>query len=162
MERALRTYQSVAFRLGTVEATVGLAEIQLRLGSLDRALTNFNEARSQARRFNNIYSEARALLGVGDVYRQQGQSSQARNAYNDAIERAQQLDAFASARLLARVHVNLARLAISTGDLKEAEHYLVLALDDQAHNPLALQIIPSAEVTYGQWFLTIGDFAQAE
>jgi tetratricopeptide (TPR) repeat protein len=162
MERALRTYQSVAFRLGTIEALVGLGEIQLWLGSLDRALTNFNEGRSQARRFHNIHSELRALLGVGDVYRQQGQSSQARNAYNDAIERSQELDAFAGARLLARVHVNQARLAINTGDLKEAERYLALAIEDQTHNPLAQQIIPSANVTRGQWFLTVGDVEQAE
>ena len=68
MEQALRTFQSIAFRLGQVEATVGLGIIQYQRGLLDHARHTLENGRQQAHTLKNKVTECKALLSLGDVY----------------------------------------------------------------------------------------------
>src|SRR5258708_13220161 len=48
MERALRTYRAIAYRIGQAEAAAGLGEIQFLRGFLDRSAQTFQDVRKLA------------------------------------------------------------------------------------------------------------------
>jgi tetratricopeptide (TPR) repeat protein len=129
---------------------------------LNRALQTFQEGRRQSHTFHNDQAESRALLGLGDIYHQQGQIGQAKNAYTDARVRIETLGEFAGAVGIAEAEVRLARLAIFTGDLKDADAHLTTTKEAMTRNPLAQQVSPLALIVQGQWLLTQGNFTQAE
>jgi len=162
VERATRTYQAIAVRIGLAEATVSLGDLQLRRGLLDRAIQTFHESRNLAHKLNNVQVESRALLGLGNVFSRQGQHGQARSAYDHARERGITLGTKTAAELLAQVEVYLARLAIFSGDMQEAEARIAAAQAAILHNPLAEQVAPLIALAQGQLALTIGTFPVAE
>ena len=68
------------------------------------------------------------MLGLGDVYHQLGQPEQAFLAYMDAKARIrEELGEVASAPLTAEAEVRLARVALFTGELIDAENHLTAA-----------------------------------
>src|SRR5581483_8724557 len=87
--------------------------------------------------------------------------SQARTAYNDARERSEDIGSLVAAHLQARAEVSIARLLVDLGDLKEAESHLTAAREAISRNELAKQLLPRVALTWGEWYLIQGDFAQA-
>ncbi|MFL5702945.1 MAG: tetratricopeptide repeat protein, partial [Ktedonobacteraceae bacterium] len=159
MERALRTYKAITYRIGQAEASAGLGEIQRRRGFLSTALQTFDEARTLAQKIANEGVESRALLGIGDIYRQQGRTAQAGEFYRNAQTRMESIHDSAS---VAEAQLRLARLAVFAGRLDEANSYLAMAKSTVEKQPQADQLVPGMQIIQGQLLLTQGDFVQAE
>jgi tetratricopeptide (TPR) repeat protein len=159
MERALRTYKAIAYRIGQAEASAGLGEIQRRRGFLSTALQTFDEARTLAHKIENEPVESRALLGIGDIYRQQGRTAQAGEFYRNAQTRMEGINDAAS---VAEAQLRLARLAVFAGRLDEANSYLAMAKSVVVSQPQTDQVVPQMQIIQGQLLLTQGDFVQAE
>ena len=68
VERALRTYKAIAYRIGQAEATIDLGELQLLRGFIERALQTFEEAIQIAHSLRNEFIGNKALLGLGIVH----------------------------------------------------------------------------------------------
>ncbi len=162
MERALRTYQATAFRLGQAETNVGLGMLQYLHGFLERARQTLEAGRQLAHTLHNTAVESRALLTIGDVLRQQGQLGVARNTYSDALAQLEGLDEAAGAAYRTQAEVSLARIAIFNGDFKAAETHQANALAATQHNPLASYMPPLTDLLQGLILLAQGDFPQAE
>lgn len=163
VEHALQTYQALAYQAGQAETMVELGKIQLRRGLPEQALQTFEEARIQARLLDNSQVESRALLGLGDVYYQLGQPGQAFLTYTEAKEHIQEaLDEVERALPAAEAEIGLARVALFTGELTDAEHHLTAAAAASVKTPFAAQVATMAALTRGQLLLTENDVTAAE
>jgi len=165
IDRALRTYKAIDYRIRLAETTADLGEIQRRRGFLERAAESFNEARRLARSLRNEEAESKALLGIGDVYRQQGRTIQAETCYRDAqarMERLRESTEVEGILGVAVAAVRLARLAVFGGRLGEAASHLATANEAATTSSLATAGDPMLLLVEGQLLLTQGDFAQAE
>src|SRR5258708_38044554 len=120
MERALRTYKAIAYRIGQAEAAAGLGEVQRLRGFLDRAVQTFEDARLLAHSLQNTMVEDQALLGLGDIYSKQGRTAQAENCYYDAQTLAEQLPGQVHDVVAAEALARRTRLAVFTGVVHEA------------------------------------------
>ena len=81
MEEAIRLYKQHVFQRGLANALVGLGEIQRRRGLLADAIHAFLQGREKARQWGISLVESRALVGLGDMYRELGQPELAKRMY---------------------------------------------------------------------------------
>src|SRR5581483_12414817 len=121
---SLRTYQSIAYRVGQAEAAAGLGEILLQRGLLGRAQDAFHDARRLAQELSNEQVVRLTILGSGDIARQRGLLAQARTQYQEALERASHLTTPTQNVDRATLELRLAGLATLTGELGAAERSL--------------------------------------
>lgn len=124
-----------------------------------------NEALKQADAQQDELTEGRALLSLGDVYRQQGRIVQAQTCYTDARTRMERLSESAGVAGMigvAEAAIRLARLAVFRGRLDEAASQLAAAHNIVTKTQLASQVVPMLLLVEGQLLLTQGDFEQAE
>jgi tetratricopeptide (TPR) repeat protein len=162
MERALRTYQSTAYRVGQAEAAVGLGDILLQRGLLARAQDAFHDARRLAQELRNEQVIRLTILGTGDIARQRGLLFQARTLYTEALERTAGLVTPGSIIDQATLELRLADVATLTGELGEAEHSLHNAQQLIASQEPARSLLPQALLTSGLLLLTQGEFVEAK
>jgi len=129
MEQAISIYKTLGFQRGQAQATVGLGEIQRRRGCLNEAIYTFQQGREEAHRLGMSMVESRALLGLGESYRELGQFGQAKRLYLEAkacAEHPGNQDDQGAIRRIAEAEIRLASLATLTSDLDEAEVHVAL------------------------------------
>lgn len=102
------------------------------------------------------------MIGLGEIQRQKGELGPAKNFLTDARELAEKTDPHIGVPFIIQANVGLARLAILSGNLKEAETYLAEAEAKTQYNTLTTQLRPEVFAVQGQLRLTEGDFAEAE
>ena len=158
MERALRTYKAVAFRMGQAETAAGLGEIQRRRGFLSTALQTLEDAHKQARMLHNEYVEGRTQVSIGDIYRQQGKFPLAAIHYRDAQE---QMTKLGETSWIVQSETKQASLAVLNGRLDEAQAQLTKAQNTARSSSFVAQLTPALLITEAQLLLTIGDYEHA-
>jgi sigma-54 dependent transcriptional regulator, acetoin dehydrogenase operon transcriptional activator AcoR len=107
-----------------IELLVGRA--LLRRGDIERAEPPYERYLAAARARNDAAGEARALLGLGEVYRRRGETERAVLALSTA---AAHFGRHPENDLLPRALVGQAVLALDAGDLDIAEQHAVRALE---------------------------------
>src|SRR5205807_437006 len=95
-----------------------MANIDLDLGQLDEALTMFQLTYDESRRADDFYFMVYALHGLGRVYMRQEKRADAAGMFQQALALAEK---HKHPLQVSNSLTELANLAFSTGNLKEAE-----------------------------------------
>ncbi len=120
--------------LGILYSALGTACVSCKLW--EKALQSFEAVTNIAKKTSDIYLEAKALHGIGNVYYDQNKLIIAQEKYQRALNIRRRID---DPILLANTINQLGMIAVNLGKLKEAE----------AHNREALQLRVSANDVRG-------------
>src|SRR5207244_12672140 len=128
VERGVSTNKTIIYTKGKADVTRSLGKLQFLRGFLERAMQTYEEACKLAQSLGNELIESKALLGLGDIHSNKGQTLQANNYFFEAQTRLEAQPADPVYRITtAEILVHKARLAVLMGQLDEAASYLATA-----------------------------------
>jgi tetratricopeptide (TPR) repeat protein len=159
----LRTYKAIAYLIGQAEVTLSLGNLQVLRGSLDRAIQTYEEASKLGQSLSNALVKSNALLGLGTIQGNKGQTVKARNSLNEAqkiLENHPSDPAYSITAL--EIMVRKAQIALFTGQLDEAAKSLAMAYSMISEYAFTSHVEPAILLIDGQLLLTQGDFTGAE